>query len=124
IRDTIESLWRRDLIVQGLLFDRRQQADKSASAVYIIRLGASCSAIGMPCATSAKAKLAKRVVIDMQRDAKLLKVVRSTHPTSRFARLLHRRQEKSDQHTDNGNHHPKFNQGKSALAFDQRLHEI
>jgi len=50
----------------------------------------------------------------MHRQAELLEIVAARASAGRFAGRLYRRQQQADEHTDDGDHHQKFHQGKPA----------
>ena len=54
----------------------------------------------------------------MQRQTYLLEVVGATHAIGSFSNFLNRRDQKSNQNSNNGNHHKKLDQRKTK-AFTQ-----
>ena len=52
----------------------------------------------------------------MQRESKLLQMIRALHAARCFTRRLNRRQEERDQYPNDGDHHQKFNKGETASA--------
>ena len=59
-------------------------------------------------------QLVENRMIILQRDAPLLLVVHTLHPSSRLARSFHRRKKKADQNPDNRNRDQQLDQRKTA----------
>ena len=58
-------------------------------------------------------KQAVRFVVEVDSGADLLQIVGALRPAPGFPSGLDRRQQETDQHADDGDHHQQFNQGES-----------
>jgi hypothetical protein len=56
------------------------------------------------------------IVVGMQTDADLVKIVLAFGPIASLASLLHRWKKQGNQDTYDGNHNQKFDQGKSPAS--------
>ena len=56
------------------------------------------------------------IVVQMQSDADLAKIIRAGSKSGRLPRRLDRGQKQRDQDADNGNHHQQLDQGKTTFS--------
>jgi hypothetical protein len=59
--------------------------------------------------------------IVLHRKAHLPQIAGATHPSGSFPRRLNRRQQQSNENSDNSNYHQKFHERKSAASHGHAL---
>lgn len=94
-----------DLFVGVVLFQERQKRNEAVSAVMVTTTN-----------VTQWRHVAKGVVVIVKRKPQLLEIICALHATCGFTRLLDRRQQQSNQHTNNRDDNEQFDKRKGFLS--------